>query len=185
MQLHSRAQSTAINFIENPTAARQRWMRAFALGQESLLEQALQHCQPEPSYTLLRKPEAGMLMLEGKAGNQGQRFNLGEMLITRCAVSVQRPKGTKQEATNTNMATDMGTDMAYEGHAYVMGNNPKRALMAALLDALMQDTHYHEHLEKTLVTPLLEQWDAQKSRVTAETASTKVDFFTMVRGEDQ
>ncbi len=144
------------------TPARQRWMRAFALGQEHVLEAALQQCEPAPTYTVLRKPEAGMIMLEGKAGNSGQRFNLGEMLVTRCAVSLNN----------------------HEGHAYIMGNNPKHAIMAALLDALMQDSVYAENLEKTLVTPLLSTFECQRKHVAAQTANTKVDFFTMVRGED-
>ncbi len=168
MQSTSCAHSAKAQDHAPHTQARQRWMRAFALGQEATLEAALQSCDPAPIYTFLRKPEAGMIMLEGKAGNSGQRFNLGEMLVTRCAVSV------KEHSKN----------QMNEGHAYIMGNNPKHAIMAALLDALMQDSAYTSTLEKTLVAPLLATHEAQRNSVTAETARTKVDFFTMVRGED-
>ncbi len=160
--------SSCVDNTSPHTQARQRWMRAFALGQEATLEKALQNCEPAPIYTLLRKPEAGMVMLEAKAGNSGQRFNLGEMLVTRCAVSVQG-----------HLKNHM-----HEGHAYIMGNNPKHAIMAAILDALMQDSAYTSTLEKTLVAPLLATFEAQRAQAAAETARTKVDFFTLVRGED-
>ncbi len=145
---------------------RQRWMRALALGEEKALEEALRQYPSLPIYSYLRKPETGMLMLEGKAGSTGQRFNVGEMLVTRCAVALEH-NATK-----------------FEGHAYIMGNKPRHAAMAAVLDALMQCDSFSEDLETRLVAPLLEKHAQKQENTAVQTAATKVDFFTMVRGED-
>ncbi len=145
---------------------RQRWMRALALGDEKALEEALRHYQSLPIYTYLRKPETGMLMLEGKAGSTGQRFNVGEMLITRCAIALEYETAT------------------LEGHAYIIGNKPRHAAMAAVLDALMQCERFNKDLEVRLVAPILEKHAQKQKNKAAQTAATKVDFFTMVRGED-
>ncbi|MDR2800826.1 MAG: phosphonate C-P lyase system protein PhnG [Desulfovibrio sp.] len=145
---------------------RQRWMRAFALGDEAALAKGLAVFPACPPYTFLRKPEAGMLMLEGRAGNAGRRFNFGEMLVTRCAV---------------RMAT---ADGEVSGHAYVAGNRPRHAEAAAVLDAMMQQPEYAERLDRELVAPLLAAWELACRETAAETAKTRVDFFTMARGED-
>lgn len=145
---------------------RRRWMRAFALSDTDALETGLGCLPAIPEYTYLRKPEAGMVMLEGRTGNAGQRFNLGEMLVTRCAV---------------RMATAQGE---VAGFAYIAGNRPWHAEAAAVLDALMQQPDYADLLERELVTRLSAAQSAKRRKTEAETARTKVDFFTMVRGED-
>jgi phosphonate C-P lyase system protein PhnG len=149
-----------------PDTQRQRWMRAFALADADSLHRKLAAVTSCPPYTFLRKPEAGMVMLEGRAGNTGLRFNLGEMLVTRCAV---------------RMATT-GGDVS--GHAFVAGNRAAHAEAAAVLDALMQQPEYADALEKELVEPLLSAWERKCRETAEETAKTRVDFFTMVRGED-
>lgn len=141
-------------------------MRAFALCDGAALEKGLASLPACPAYTFLRRPEAGMVMLEGRAGNTGRRFNMGEMLVTRCAV---------------RMATAMGE---VSGHAYVAGNRPRHAEAAAVLDALMQQPEYAARLDGELVKPLLAAREQACRKTAAETARTRVDFFTMVRGED-
>lgn len=150
----------------NTYETRRRWMRAFAMGSEGSLEKALSGVLPFPEYAFLRRPEAGMLMLQGRAGNAGRRFNLGEMLVTRCAVAVETPSGTR------------------EGHAYIAGKRFRHAEMAAVLDALMQEPSIGGKLESELVAPLLAALAAKHRKAAGEAAKTKVDFFTMVRGED-
>lgn len=145
---------------------RQRWMRAFALSEAESLEQGLAGLRMVPEYVFLRKPEAGMVMLEGRVGNVGARFNLGEMLVTRCAVRMAMPDGEVY------------------GHAYVAGNRLRHAEAAAILDALMQQPEYAAGLEEKLVTPLLAARERIRRETATETAKTRVDFFTMLRGED-
>ena len=78
----------------------------------------LQHCGPLPAHTIIRGPEGGLVMVRARAGGGGAAFNLGEMTVTRCTVR---------------------TKTGFVGHAYVAGREERRAELAALVDALMQD----------------------------------------------
>ena len=134
------------------------------VGKDSLME-ALR--QADPSIKLMRRvitraPEAGGVMVRGRMGGSGAPFNLGEMTVTRCALSLA--DGTV-------------------GHGYVQGRSKAKAEMAAKIDALMQ-TEAAETLRAKILTPLQEERAAAKEARASKAAATKVDFFTMVRGED-
>ncbi len=115
-----------------------------------------------PDHALMRSPEIGAVMVRGRAGATGAPFNLGEMTMTRC--SVRLTCGTV-------------------GHAWVQGRDKGHARRAAVLDALLQ-TAAADDLSARVLTPL--QAEALQARAirAAKAAATKVDFFTMVRGED-
>jgi alpha-D-ribose 1-methylphosphonate 5-triphosphate synthase subunit PhnG len=144
-------------------------MAALALADEATLEAEAARLPDTFSCTFLRRPEAGLLMLEGRAGNAGQRFNLGEMLITRCVVRLEPKDG--------NPVT--------EGYAFIQGNRPRHAELSALFDALLQQKGWAEPLERSLIAPLVARRAEQLRKRAEEAAPTKVDFFTMVRGEDE
>jgi alpha-D-ribose 1-methylphosphonate 5-triphosphate synthase subunit PhnG len=55
--------------------------------------------------------------------------------------------------------------------------------MIALCDALVQSAEFADRVETTVVAPLRVAMLARRTRRAAETAATKVDFYTMVRGE--
>jgi alpha-D-ribose 1-methylphosphonate 5-triphosphate synthase subunit PhnG len=116
---------------------------------------------PEPAFDWLRRPETGMVMLRGRAGGTGAPFNLGEMTVTRA--SVRLAEGAV-------------------GHAMVQGRDAAHARIAALADALMQ-TGAAEGLRAGLLAPLAEAEGARRQARAARAAATKVEFFTMVRGE--
>ena len=101
-------------------------------------------------------------MVRGRAGGSGAPFNLGEMTVTRCAVKI-----TSGEI----------------GHAYVQGLDTRKAQQAALIDALMQ-TSLAEKLQRDLIDPLCDLETTSRQRRAAKAATTKVEFFTLVRGED-
>ncbi|KIN71016.1 phosphonate C-P lyase system protein PhnG [Sulfitobacter guttiformis] len=113
-------------------------------------------------HTVLRAPEIGGVMVRGRAGAVGAPFNLGEMTVTRA--SVKLPCGTV-------------------GHGYVQGRSKDHALHAAVIDALMQ-TDEADRIDAELLTALRDAKVAVMSKRAAKAAATKVDFFTMVRGED-
>jgi alpha-D-ribose 1-methylphosphonate 5-triphosphate synthase subunit PhnG len=69
------------------------------------------------------------------------------------------------------------------GHGYVQGRSKDHALQAALVDALMQ-TEVADSVEAGLLAPLRKAMVASKTMRAAKAAATKVDFFTIVRGED-
>jgi alpha-D-ribose 1-methylphosphonate 5-triphosphate synthase subunit PhnG len=101
-------------------------------------------------------------MVRGRTGATGAPFNLGEMTVTRCAVRL--PTGE-------------------EGHAYVQGRDRDHALRAAVVDALLQ-TGAAPALRRDVIGPLdLAEQEARRDRA-ARAAATKVEFFTLVRGED-
>ena len=91
---------------------RPQWMRLLALAPEGTLRDLLQPLAQAVSYTFLRRPEAGLLMVEGKTG--GTRFNLGEMLVTRVAPSarpIHLPKPVSPAGLSRAMP-DMGQQTA-------------------------------------------------------------------------
>jgi len=112
-------------------------------------------------HHLLRPPETGMVMVRGRTSGSGDPFNLGEATVTRC---------TAQLACGTI------------GHAYVLGRDDRKAELAALLDALLQ-TPQHSRLMAAVIEPLAAAEEARKSARRAAAAATKVDFFTMARGD--
>jgi len=141
------------------TEERQGWMSLLAKAQPERLAALL----PEvPEHAVLRAPEIGAVMVRGRAGATGAPFNLGEMTVTRC--SVRLACGTV-------------------GHAWVHGRDKAHARRAALADALMQ-TGAATDLSAKVLAPLKAEADALRAVRAAKAAATKVDFFTMVRGED-
>ncbi|KFE34227.1 phosphonate C-P lyase system protein PhnG [Thioclava atlantica] len=114
-----------------------------------------------PAHEVLRAPECGAVMVRGRVGASGGPFNLGEMTVTRC--SLRLPDGTV-------------------GHAYVQGRDKDHALRAAAIDALSEAGQG----DVAPVFEALRAEEAERRRTRAEkAAATKVEFFTMVRGEDQ
>ena len=70
------------------------------------------------------------------------------------------------------------------GHANVAGRDKAHATRAALVDALMQ-TAAAAATQADVLTPLAAAEATEKQTRAAKAAATKVDFFTLVRGEDQ
>jgi alpha-D-ribose 1-methylphosphonate 5-triphosphate synthase subunit PhnG len=101
-------------------------------------------------------------MVRGRAGGTGAPFNLGEMTVTRCALTLQSGE---------------------VGHAYVQGRRKPDAEAAALVNALMQ-TDAVTVLRTKVLEPLEQEATTRRSTRAEKAAATKVDFFTMVRGED-
>ena len=56
--------------------------------------------------------------------------------------------------------------------------------LAAILDATWCSKETREAVETKVVAPLVRMASETDAKRRAETAATKVDFFTMVRGED-
>lgn len=115
-----------------------------------------------PGFDWLRAPEVGGVMVRGRMGGTGAPFNMGEMTVTRCAL---------------RLAT------GEVGHGYVQGRDRAHAERAALVDAMMQ-TDLADTLQAKVLDPLAEAAMTEKATRAAKAAATKVDFFTMVRGDD-
>ena len=147
---------------QNETAdGRRDWMGLLARAKPDRLAALLP--APLPRHRLLRAPEIGAVMVRGRIGATGAPFNLGEMTVTRC--SLQLADGTV-------------------GHAYVQGRDRDHALRAAIVDALMQ-TDAAQTLRRDCLAPLASDEAARRATRAGKAAASKVEFFTMVRGEDR
>jgi alpha-D-ribose 1-methylphosphonate 5-triphosphate synthase subunit PhnG len=80
------------------------------------------------------------------------------------------------------LTADAGADTV--GVAYVQGRHPQAAEQIAVLDALLQLPAWHERVRDLVVTPLERAHAERAAAQTAVAAQTRVEFFTMVRGED-
>lgn len=142
---------------------RQQWMEVLSKAQWSDLCSLWDALIDKPECQVLRKPETGMVMVRGRMGGSGNPFNTGEATVTRCSVS---------------------TASGVKGHAYVLGRNKEHALIAAELDAGLQEPHSHANLIAKVIAPLETMRAERLEKHRRKTAATKVDFFTLVRGED-
>jgi alpha-D-ribose 1-methylphosphonate 5-triphosphate synthase subunit PhnG len=133
-------------------------MAILARSESSALENGLAGCGTLPAYTRLRGPESGLVMVRGRTGGGGAPFNLGEMTVTRCSVR---------------------TDSGLVGHAYIAGRDERRAELAALADALLQDPDRAAVVQAAVVQPLAEAQKARRDAIAAKAAATKVQFFAM------
>ncbi len=147
---------------DSATAARRAWMGLLARAPEGELMALWEKVAGRPAFDWLRPPETGGVMVRGRTGGTGSAFNLGEMTVTRCALALR--DGTV-------------------GHGYVQGRSRAKAEAAALIDAMMQ-TEAADDLRRTVLEPLERHMAEARSTRAAKAAATKVDFFTMVRGED-
>ncbi len=151
-----------MNMMNDPNAARKAWLGLLAKAPAADLAALWQAFAETPDHDLLRAPEIGGVMVRGRAGAIGAAFNLGEMTVTRASVKLT---------------------CGAVGHGYVQERDKTQALTAALVDALMQ-TDAAARVEAQVLTPLRASMLARKDTRAAKAAATKVDFFTMVRGED-
>ncbi|SPJ24183.1 phosphonate C-P lyase system protein PhnG [Palleronia abyssalis] len=143
-------------------APRKSWMGLLAKAPEGRAAALLDGAMARPSFTWLRAPEIGTTMVRARAGGTGTSFNLGEVTVTRCALTLE------------------GGPV---GHAYIRGRRKADAEAAALIDALMQ-TDRAGVLQAEVLDRLHAEAAAAKADRAGKAAATKVDFFTMVRGED-
>jgi len=116
-----------------------------------------------PAAAPLRGPEIGMVMLRGRAGGGGALFNLGEATVTRATVRLESGE---------------------VGHAVVLGRDPAKARIVAHLDALSQRPDWSDRIEAEFIRPAIAEAAARRRRHVEETQATRVDFFTLARGED-
>jgi alpha-D-ribose 1-methylphosphonate 5-triphosphate synthase subunit PhnG len=141
---------------------RAAWMRILSLAPWGDLEPLAKDFAGVP-HDMLRKPEGGLVMLRGRMGSSGAAFNVGEATVTRCAVRLAEGP---------------------EGHAYVMGRNAEHARLAALLDALLQTEAHGAEVRDRVIAPLALRLQQTHAAQAGKAAATRVDFFTMVRGDD-
>lgn len=147
---------------------RQKLMSVLALSDLKDIKRHWNDSVDNCSFKFLRKPEIGMVMAVGRVGSTGEPFNVGEITVTRCALKL---------------------DCGIVGVGYLRGRNEEHATIMALIDGLAQKHQASEKIADKnrylkladILQKVLSQKKQAKRRVVEP---SKVDFFTMVRGED-
>lgn len=175
-------------------AARRDWLAVLAKIPRDELERALDRVldgASAPAFDWLRAPEIGLAMVRGRIGGTGDPFNLGEASVTRAALRLRgdRTNGTTGTTGTTGADGMNGANGANRPHgatvgiAYVLGRDKRRAELVALADALLQTPERHERLRAALIEPFRARLAQARAARSGEIATTRVEFFTMVRGE--
>jgi alpha-D-ribose 1-methylphosphonate 5-triphosphate synthase subunit PhnG len=148
---------------DNMHAARRAAMALLAAATVAELTAGLARIEALPDHTELRAPETGLVMVRGRIGGDGAPFNLGEATVTRAAVQLASGE---------------------VGHSYALGRDRDKARLAALCDALWQNDRQRDAVERHVLAPVRDRLRGERSAQRSRTAATRVDFFTLVRGED-
>jgi alpha-D-ribose 1-methylphosphonate 5-triphosphate synthase subunit PhnG len=147
---------------ENPEQnSRREAMAVLAHSQTARIAEVLRSVDI-PAHEMSRRPENGLVMIRGRIGGDGAPFNLGEASVSRTAVRL-----TSGEV----------------GFGYVLGRDGEKARLIALCDALIQNDSFKIGIEQHVVAPLRQELAAARAQQAAESAATRVDFYTLVRGE--
>lgn len=145
------------------TSTRQRWMRVLAHSQPAALSARMSALSLAPDYDTLRAPEIGLVQIQARMGGTGERFFAGDATLTRAAIRLY--SGTL-------------------GYSYVLGRDKAHAERCAVIDALLQEQPYFQTLMETLIAPLEADHAARIAARQAEVNASRVDFFTLVRGDN-
>ncbi len=139
---------------------RKRWMSVLAKADRDAIESACKPLGELPQTQWLRQPETGLVMVRGRIGGSGAKFNLGEVPVTRCAVRLE--SGTV-------------------GIAWVQGRDAQHAALAARLDAMLQEPQYYRAIQTHVIEPLAVTQAARRDLIARKAAATKVEFYTLAR----
>ncbi|MGK9052167.1 phosphonate C-P lyase system protein PhnG [Neorhizobium petrolearium] len=145
------------------TAGRRRAAPLLSRATTGELQTAWGMLPAKPDVKPVRGPETGLVMVRGRIGGGGAPFNLGEATVTRATVLLA--SGTA-------------------GHAHALGTDKEKVRLAAVFDALWQESETRDFVETVLLCVIEARIAAEDRQKAEETAATRVDFFTMVRGED-
>jgi len=133
----------------------QKLFEVTAYADLGLLRELAERCLEGEQAELVARPATGLLMNRIVETVEGEVFNLGEVLVTRCEVLLGGERGWSM----------------------VLGQEPERALCAAVLDAACRKG-MPDDVREELSLQLAFLREARRARW-AEVQSTRVDFEEM------
>ncbi len=139
---------------------RKNWLSVLAKAEETQLAEALDRLDQQSGFRWLRRGETGAVMVGGRMAGTGTAFNMGEMTVSRAAVQL---------------------DNGIVGMGYAAGRVPRKAETIARIDAQLQR---NPAVAEEILAPLVRAQKGQKEESGRKAAATKVDFFTLVRGDN-
>jgi alpha-D-ribose 1-methylphosphonate 5-triphosphate synthase subunit PhnG len=141
---------------------RRTGMEILAGADEDLLAGTLASLADLPRYQAVRGPETGLVMVRGRIGGGGSPFNLGEASVSRATIRLNSGE---------------------IGHGHCLGLSRRKAELIAVLDALSQRPDHRATIDELLAE--ISAARAHEDKADAErAAATRVEFFTMVRGDE-
>ncbi|MEL7281153.1 MAG: phosphonate C-P lyase system protein PhnG [Pseudomonadota bacterium] len=145
------------------TEDQQRVMGILAHANADDLAQRFAGLADLPRWQFIRRPETGLVMVRGRIAAEGAPFNFGEATVTRAVVAL---------------------DSGETGFAYALGRDHEKAERSAIVHALWKRHDFRDAVETNVLAPLQQQLDEADDKTRGEVAATKVDFFTLMRGDD-
>ncbi len=146
------------------TEQRRAALAILAAAEAAEMTPALEALPAGAAFETVRKPEQGLVMARGRIGGGGAPFNLGEVTVTRAVVRLASGE---------------------VGFGHVLGRDKERALLVAKLDALWQAPATRDTVETAVLGPVRRRLAAEDGATRRKTEATRVNFFTLVRGEDK
>ena len=140
--------------------SRPAWLRLFALSSDEDLENMVRTTQLEERCQSVLEPQVGIVTVRARISGRGAQFNVGDACVTKAEVLL---------------------DNQIKGYATVLGGRARRAKLVAMLDAAMA-ANIGGHLH-ALVQQLADKYVQRNAQRQQAAGQTKVDFFTMVRGD--
>ncbi|MGF1561254.1 MAG: phosphonate C-P lyase system protein PhnG [Geminicoccaceae bacterium] len=148
---------------EDAGHARRAWMATLSLAPSADLQRHWQALSlSDLALRTIRPPATALVAVRGRVSGTGVPFDLGDVTVTRCAVML---------------------DDRLIGYGYRLGRDNVSARLAASADALLQDTHHAEVMHDRLIAPLQQIITAHRRQRAGRAEATRVDFFTLLRGE--
>lgn len=144
-------------------ARRRAAMAVLAAASAAEIARQMEAIGPVPAHADLRPPQNGLVMLRGRIGGDGARFNVGEATVARAVVRLASGE---------------------IGFGYALGRDSAKARLIALCDALTQTDTHAAAIEREVIAPIRARLEAERDAAARQVAATKVEFFTLVRGED-
>jgi alpha-D-ribose 1-methylphosphonate 5-triphosphate synthase subunit PhnG len=157
--------NTAPQISSNESEMRTRRRAAMAVLSCSSAAEIARHLaslDPIPAHSEIRAPQSGLVMLRGRIGGDGAPFNFGEASVSRAAIKLASGE---------------------TGIGYSLGRDHEKARLIALCDALVQTDNHQDAVEQQVIGPIQTRLAAERERAAGRIAATKVEFFTLVRGE--
>nr|WP_321395969.1 phosphonate C-P lyase system protein PhnG [uncultured Desulfobacter sp.] len=140
---------------------RKEWISLLGSADPVWLEQQKKRLEVTPVPEFMVRPETGMVMMQARQDGAGPRFNLGEVTVSRCILKINE----------------------IMGYAMVMGADLRHAELAALFDAMLQMPGAGHKLWESIVPALRRKQKESRDKAARDAHSSKVEFFTMKRGE--
>ncbi|HKM97576.1 MAG TPA: phosphonate C-P lyase system protein PhnG [Buttiauxella sp.] len=144
-------------------AQRQQWMSVLAHSLPQELAALWVELKLNPEYQVIRQSEIGLVQIQARMGGTGKRFFAGDASLTRAVVQL--------------------ADGTY-GYSYLLGRDKAHAELCAVIDALMQEKVRFRTLQETLIAPLAANREQRLATRRTQINSSRVDFFTLVRGDN-